>query len=283
MPSAARLLADPAPAPAATTARQPGKRGPRTEAGKARSRMNALRHGLRARVLPLPLGEDEAGFTALADRLVRTYGPEDATEAELVAAIAVAMWREIRADRFEVEALDALAEEADGEGAAFRGGMLVESPACRATVATVTRYQSAASNAVRRAMETFFRYRSARRSGLLVAGAEIEVAECTNEFPTPADGNGTHGFRGPDLARFGPLPMPSVRPAAPGTIRSQPASPAAPHCTNEFRPTTAAAAAPEPLAPSRHPGVVPLPGCAVRPGMSGRKRRPPAQSLARST
>src|SRR3954471_17590613 len=115
MPSTARLLVDPAPPPPATTttARQPGRRGPRTEAGEARSRMNALRHGLRARVLPLPVGEDEVGFAALADRLARTYRPEDDTEAELLAAIAVAMWREIRADRFEVEALDALAAEAD--------------------------------------------------------------------------------------------------------------------------------------------------------------------------
>src|SRR4051812_65129 len=202
MPNAARLLAEPAPPPATTTARQPNRRGPRTEAGKARSRMNALRHGLRAQVLPLPMGEDEAGFSALADRLARTYGPEDDTEAELVAVIAVAMWREIRADRFEVEALDALAEEAGCDGAAFRGGMLAESATCRATVATVIRYQSAASNAVRRAMELFFRYRKARRDGLLVGDADAaDATERTNEFPAPANGNGTNACRGPDLAR----------------------------------------------------------------------------------
>ncbi|MGE3294051.1 MAG: hypothetical protein AB7I59_22895, partial [Geminicoccaceae bacterium] len=42
----------------------PGKRGPKTAEGKARSKMNALRHGLRARAFGL-LPEEDPGEWAV--------------------------------------------------------------------------------------------------------------------------------------------------------------------------------------------------------------------------
>ena len=43
--------------------------GPRTDAGKAASRLNAMKHGLRAQTVPLPV-EDPAELEALADEWV---------------------------------------------------------------------------------------------------------------------------------------------------------------------------------------------------------------------
>ena len=83
----------------------PKKRGPNTPEGKARSRMNALKHGLRAREFGLLPEEDQAEWGQHVRDLEEGYGPEDATEKKLVASIAAAMWREIRADRMEAEVL----------------------------------------------------------------------------------------------------------------------------------------------------------------------------------
>jgi hypothetical protein len=141
MPCCNHALADPIPpaghppAPdAANVHPLRSKRGPRTEEGKARSRMNALKHGLRARVLPLT--EDSGEFAELVERLRRTYQPEDEVEAELVAALAAAMWKEARADRLEAETLDAIAAAAEG---GTQGEALLAVPACRASLGTVIR------------------------------------------------------------------------------------------------------------------------------------------------
>src|SRR3712207_4259312 len=169
MPAAALVLADPPPAPMApepsaapaAVVPLPRTRGPKTPEGKARSRQNALKHGLRAKLLPLPLaGDDAAHFQELADGLRATYRPEDDAEAGLVAAIAAAMWQEIKADRLEAEALAAMA---GGEGRPFHGGLLLESPANRATLHTVLRHQSTASCAGGRARRRVFQHRRAKR------------------------------------------------------------------------------------------------------------------------
>ena len=83
----------------------PKKRGPNTPEGKARSAMNALKHGLRARDFCLLPEEDPEEWRQHVQDLTEGYGPVDATEEKLVDAIAVAMWKEIRADRFEAEVL----------------------------------------------------------------------------------------------------------------------------------------------------------------------------------
>ena len=71
----------------------PKKRGPNTPEGKARSRMNALKHGLRAREFGRPPEEDQVEWGQHVRDLEEGYGPKDATEKKLVASIAAAMWR----------------------------------------------------------------------------------------------------------------------------------------------------------------------------------------------
>jgi hypothetical protein len=57
--------------------------GPRTSAGKSRSRFNGLTHGLTAKVPVLP-GEDPAEFQARVAGLVKSYGPRNQVEFELL-------------------------------------------------------------------------------------------------------------------------------------------------------------------------------------------------------
>jgi len=79
--------------------------GPRTEAGKARSRMNALRHGLRAETVVLA-HEDRAAFEELHADLRADLAPAGALEALLVEQIAAGAWRMRRAWQTERELIE---------------------------------------------------------------------------------------------------------------------------------------------------------------------------------
>jgi hypothetical protein len=78
-------------------------RGPVTPEGKARSAMNALKHGLTSPEHILLEGEDEAAFTDLHRRLIEENEPENPTEASLVHRLAVTFWKQARADRLEAK------------------------------------------------------------------------------------------------------------------------------------------------------------------------------------
>lgn len=66
--------------------------GPRTEAGKQRSRQNALRHGLTAETVISAL-ESAADFSAFAAEIAADYRPQTATEHELVGRLVSLLWR----------------------------------------------------------------------------------------------------------------------------------------------------------------------------------------------
>jgi hypothetical protein len=78
-------------------------RGPRTAEGKARSRLNAIKHGMRAlRYVVLP-DESAAEFHALQEALMHELAPEGALQMVLARRVAVAAWRLARADPMEAE------------------------------------------------------------------------------------------------------------------------------------------------------------------------------------
>ncbi len=80
--------------------------GPKTEAGKAISSRNALRHGLTATTALLP-DEDPAEFQSLLDAMLRDFNPYDATESSLIYELADCQWRLRRAGRYEAKILSA--------------------------------------------------------------------------------------------------------------------------------------------------------------------------------
>ena len=70
-------------------------KGPKTPEGKARSSLNALRHGMLATVVVLP-GESEEVFLQLFSGYVECLAPRNSVEYTLVEKMAAACWRERR-------------------------------------------------------------------------------------------------------------------------------------------------------------------------------------------
>jgi hypothetical protein len=205
-------MADPSPSTAP-------RGGPRTPEGKARSARNALRHGLRAARFCLLPHEDPEEFRALVAELRERYRPADPVERELVDAIAVAMWREARADRLEAEALADVPPVDETRTC----GSDVAKPAARAGLATIVRYRTAAQMEHRRALlllEQHRRVAAARAAEVEAAAGEpleseppeptvvslrFEEREKRNPLDTPLL---RRLGRDPDLV----LPVPGVEP-----------------------------------------------------------------------
>src|SRR5947207_3535022 len=66
--------------------------GPNTPEGKAAVRLNALRHGLRARTVVLP-GERAEEFQQLCDDLETEWRPKSRTEQFYVEQMAISQWQ----------------------------------------------------------------------------------------------------------------------------------------------------------------------------------------------
>lgn len=75
--------------------------GPRTAAGKAKSSMNAVKHGLTAVRIVLD-GEDPAQFEDLRTRLLLEFEPQTALEEVLVDHLSGILWRLRRVPMLEV-------------------------------------------------------------------------------------------------------------------------------------------------------------------------------------
>jgi hypothetical protein len=93
--------------------------GPRSQAGKQRVRMNALKHGCDAApeneaAVMRALGEDPARYAALKRDLMSSYGPGDALWDQQLEDLAKLYWRRNRIERMETglmrRALEALEE-----------------------------------------------------------------------------------------------------------------------------------------------------------------------------
>jgi hypothetical protein len=69
------------------------RRGPKTDAGKAAVRLNAVGHGLTARDICIPGLEDPAEWEAFRDGVVESLQPEGALEDTLASNVAEMLWR----------------------------------------------------------------------------------------------------------------------------------------------------------------------------------------------
>lgn len=82
-------------------------RGPKTAAGRAVSRRNALKHGLTARSLMIE-GENPSQFEELRSELFDAYEPHGAIEEHLVDMMAGTMWRLRRVPGLEAAAFSSM-------------------------------------------------------------------------------------------------------------------------------------------------------------------------------
>jgi hypothetical protein len=76
--------------------------GPRTEEGKQRSRLNAVRHGLTAETVVASL-ENADDYNAFEAAIICDYDPETAVGRELVLRLASLLWRLRRANAIETD------------------------------------------------------------------------------------------------------------------------------------------------------------------------------------
>src|SRR5262249_40497068 len=83
--------------------------GPRTEEGKQRSRLNAVRHGLTAETVVASL-EDAEDYKAFEAAIISDYDPETAVARELVLRLASLLWRLRRANAIEASLFEIQAE-----------------------------------------------------------------------------------------------------------------------------------------------------------------------------
>jgi hypothetical protein len=74
--------------------------GPRTEAGKQRSKMNAFRHGLTGQTVVLPT-EDHSAYERHSQSFLDEYHPQGATETQLAQSLIDTSWRLNRAATIE--------------------------------------------------------------------------------------------------------------------------------------------------------------------------------------
>jgi hypothetical protein len=78
--------------------------GPKTEAGKQRSSLNALRHGLTGQIVVMPT-EDLEAYQSHLKSFTDEYRPTGATESHLVQALADTSWRLNRVAALETNLL----------------------------------------------------------------------------------------------------------------------------------------------------------------------------------
>jgi hypothetical protein len=147
--------------------------GPRTEAGKAISSMNSLKHGLTSRKVVLP-GEDQAGFDRLHNDLVTEHAPAGALETELVAEIAACLWRLQRARRYESTILETSSFE------------LFVNPTQAKGFETLLRYMGAIERQLNRAIVRLRETQTERRKIEAPRRAPVKALSATaTEFVSP--------------------------------------------------------------------------------------------------
>ena len=80
--------------------------GPKTEAGKQRSRLNTLKHGLTSATLVVLPEEHQHEYDEVLRGFRESFQPHDAAEDALVLRLAQAHWRSLRSRRVETGILN---------------------------------------------------------------------------------------------------------------------------------------------------------------------------------
>jgi hypothetical protein len=155
--------------------------GPRTQSGKAASRMNAMKHGMTAEQVILD-GESAKQFKALRRDLFDALDPADAIEAELVEAIVMDRWRLRRHYRAEASLFTELG------GGESLGGAFQAAPQ---SVTILIRYHAGIQRSIHHNMAALERCQARRRGEAVSAPMSVIVTgpdePCAAESAVAAD------------------------------------------------------------------------------------------------
>ena len=144
--------------------------GPRTPEGKARSRANALKHGLLAETILIndrDPDEEPQDFDDLLSALIDDVQPAGAREQLLVERLAVCYWRLRRAHRFEAHYIDAhrRAQRASLGRSAEEAGVPKPPLPVSEWASNLIRYESLIDRELHRTLQQLDRLQRQRRHG----------------------------------------------------------------------------------------------------------------------
>lgn len=138
-------------------------RGPVTDAGKAASSRNALRHGLTATRWAVLPGEAAGDLELLRFQWLDWLRPQGPIEAQLVEQAVLAAWRLGRGVRVESEVWQVLCRPEDDDAVPLDlGSGLVRDAGCGHPLDKVQRHRSAAERSLARALQLLARLRGGR-------------------------------------------------------------------------------------------------------------------------
>ena len=171
--------------------------GPKTQPGKSLSKLNALKHGLRAEQVLVP-GEDEREFADLRQGLLEDLRPEGALEIELFHGLVVDFWRLRRLRMVEVGVFvhrtgprdtfnSSFPQVADGDSG-LPGGLgraFVRDGSGTNAFSKLSRYEASLTRSIHRAINKLLELQAQRR-GQQMANDENE-GNGGERLPLPAN------------------------------------------------------------------------------------------------
>jgi hypothetical protein len=134
--------------------------GPKTPAGKQRSSLNAIRHGLLSKVVVLS-NERGEGFDKLLEAYVDRFGPVDPVEFGLIEEMAASWWRIRRAWAIEKSLLESGLERHEGEDDVVRIAAAFRELAATPDLAGVHRYETRLHKMYQRSLHNLLLMRQA--------------------------------------------------------------------------------------------------------------------------
>jgi hypothetical protein len=185
--------------------------GPRTDAGKARSSQNAVKHGLCSQRAVIP-GEDPAEWDAFREEIVGSMTPSGLLERDLAERVALQMWRQRRVARYEAELVGAAYAEdaADSKSDDAKATLLERARLLKEALDRVIRYESHIGRQLKEA-------RKALRECQEQRVWRTAAAAPRSSYPPPPAPAGVATNRGVAAE-------PSVPPAAAAPVAAEPSS-----------------------------------------------------------
>ena len=167
--------------------------GPRTETGKQRSSLNAIRHGLTAQTVVLP-SEDPAAYESHRRQFFAEYQPATPTETQLVQELIDTSWRLNRIPLLEADLLARAANPPDEQARAVNQEVTFDIVDAHRLIAGINLQGTRLSRQFQKALDKLRQIQAERqdreRRDLRDAAALLELYKHKQQPWEPAD----HGF-----------------------------------------------------------------------------------------
>ena len=148
--------------------------GPKSEEGKAKSALNATKHGLTSRRVWLS-DEDGERFREFRHGVMEDLRPLGALETQMACRVAAQMWRLARVPAIEAEMFDRLRHDLIGVDEGLGGAWLRDGAPYEGALARLARYETAIERSVTRVLAELRRMQAARIARDAAEEAQILV------------------------------------------------------------------------------------------------------------